>query len=415
MRKPRQQIKKTEEEIQTEKKFHSILNDFINDLIIVFPEMKTKLENLPPMLCMEHCKDVYPENFFNILYENEDLFLSDTGKFCLPTIDFSVLMRDEGLTESSKKKIWKYLQLILFSVCNNVEDKKDFGDANILFEAIDEDTLHSKIEETINEMKNVFMSMSNENNSISGDNMENIFEKAMNELSGNDLFETMEQAAETMEKEFENISGGENTHFNMNDFDSNSMKDHLSGLMKGKIGLLAKEIAEEASKELGIDAESLTPETQQNFMKELFKNPTKLLSIVKKIGSKLEEKFKSGELKESELFEEAQSVIGKMKDMPGMKEMMSTMGLGSGGKFDFKGMAAKMQQNMKSAKTRERMQEKLKKRAEEKKEEEARKKQQDLGMIKQVKEDVFVWNDENSITTGKPKKSSKKKGKKKKN
>ena len=414
MRKPRQQIKKTEEEIQNEKKFHSILNDFINDLIIVFPEMKTKLENLPPMLCMEHCKDVYPENFFNILYENEDLFLSDTGKFCLPTIDFSVLMRDEGLTESSKKKIWKYLQLILFSVCNNVEDKKDFGDANILFEAIDEDTLHSKIEETINEMKNVFMSMSNENNSISGDNMENIFEKAMNELSGNDLFETMEQAAETMEKEFENISGGENTHFNMNDFDSNSMKDHLSGLMKGKIGLLAKEIAEEASKELGIDAESLTPETQQNFMKELFKNPTKLLSIVKKIGSKLEEKFKSGELKESELFEEAQSVIGKMKDMPGMKEMMSTMGLGSGGKFDFKGMAAKMQQNMKSAKTRERMQEKLKKRAEEKKEEEARK-QQDLGMIKQVKEDVFVWNDENSITTGKPKKSSKKKGKKKKN
>ena len=144
--------------------------------------------------------------------------------------------------------------------------------------------LKKTVEETINEMKNVFMSMSNENNSISGDNMENIFEKAMNELSGNDVFETMEQAAETMEKEFENISGGENTHFNMNDFDSNSMKDHLSGLMKGKIGLLAKEIAEEASKELGIDAESLTQETQQNFMKELFKNPTKLLSIVKKIG-----------------------------------------------------------------------------------------------------------------------------------
>ena len=33
----------------------------------------------------------------------------------------------------------------------------------------------------------------------------------------------------------------------------------------------------------------------------------------------------------------------------------------------------------------------------------------DLGEIKQVKEDVFVWNDENSVTTAKPKKSSKKK------
>ena len=105
--------------------------------------------------------------------------------------------------------------------------------------------------------------------------------------------------------------------------------------------MLAKEIAEEASKELGIDAENLTPESQQAFMKNLFKNPTKLLGIVKKIGTKLEEKFKSGELKESELFEEAQSVLGKMKDMPGMKEMMSTMGLGSNGKFDFKGMASK--------------------------------------------------------------------------
>lgn len=394
-------------------KFDSILNDLITDLIAVFPEKKERFESLNAAGCLIHCKKVFPENFFNILYENDELFDSETSKYCLPGVDFSSIMKDEGLSESSKKKIWKYLQLILFSVCNELEDKKEFGDANLLFEAIDESTLHNKIEETINEMKNVFMNMENETNGLSG---ENLFQKAMGDLSGTNLFESMGNMAETMEREFENISGG-SSKFNMNDFDGDSMKDHLSGLMKGKIGMLAKEIAEEASKELGIDAENLTPESQQAFMKNLFKNPTKLLGIVKKIGTKLEEKFKSGELKESELFEEAQSVLGKMKDMPGMKEMMSTMGLGSNGKFDFKGMASKMQQNMKNAKTRERMQEKLKRRTQERQATAAQTQsiKEDLGEIKQVKEDVFVWNDENSVTTGKPKKSGKKKGKKKKN
>ena len=392
-------------------KFDSILNDLITDLIAVFPEKKDILESLNAASCLIHCRKVFPENFFNILYENDELFDSESSKYCLPGVDFSCIMKDEGLSESSKKKIWKYLQLILFSVCNELEDKKEFGDANLLFEAIDESTLHNKIEETINEMKNVFMNMENETTGLSG---ENIFQKAMGDLSRTNLFESMGNMAENMEREFENISGG-SSQFNMNDFDSDSMKDHLSGLMKGKIGMLAKEIAEEASKELGIDAENLTPESQQSFMKNLFKNPTKLLGIVKKIGTKLEEKFKSGELKESELFEEAQSVLGKMKDMPGMKEMMSTMGLGSNGKFDFKGMASKMQQNMKTAKTRERMQEKLKKRTQERQATAEQSAKEDLGEMKQVKEDVFVWNDENSVTTGKPKKSGKKKGKKKKN
>mgnify|MGYP003328286582 CR=1 FL=1 len=42
--------------------------------------------------------------------------------------------------------------------------------------------------------------------------------------------------------------------------------------------------------------------------------------------------------------------MGKMNDLPGLKEMMGSMGMNPGGKFDFKGMANKMQQNMKTAK-----------------------------------------------------------------
>ena len=60
------------------------------------------------------------------------------------------------------------------------------------------------------------------------------------------------------------------------------------------------------------------------------------MDIVKNIGSKLEEKFKNGDLKESELLEEAQGIMDKMKDMPGLKEMMSSMGMNPGGKMDLR-------------------------------------------------------------------------------
>ena len=199
--------------------------------------------------------------------------------------------------------------------------------------------------------------------------------------------------------------------------DPEKMKDHLSGILGGKIGSLAKEIAEEASKELGLDQENMDESSQQDFLKKMFKDPTKLMDIVKNIGSKLEERFKNGDIKESELLEEAQDIMGKMKDMPGLKEMMSSMGLNPGGKMDFKGMANKMQQNMKQAKAKERMKAKLEKNKQAKQSE-------SLGTMKEVSEDTFVWNDTNSSAstplqksslTNKKKKGKKNKGKKKKN
>ena len=116
--------------------------------------------------------------------------------------------------------------------------------------------------------------------------------------------------------------------------------------------------------------------------------------------------------------EEAQEIMGKMKDMPGLKEMMSSMGMNTGGKFDFKGMANKMQQNMKQAKTKERMKEKLQKNKE-------AKQQEDLGNIKDIGNETFIWNDANSnpseplkktsSKSANPKKNKGKKKKKKKN
>lgn len=389
--------------MEKQEEFQKIIDDFTRDLIASYPEYSSLFDVIDYGEYYSYCKNLYPENFFHILYENVELFDEEANKYLLPNVDFSVIMKDESLSEQSKKTIWKYIQLILFCVCNDLREKKDFGSANHLFEAIKEDDLHEKIKETMSEMKKVFMDMDPSMNE--SEQFENVFENMMGDISN---VENMFQ---------QDGSGGKSSMFE-NMMDADKMKDHLSGIMDGKIGNLAKEIAEEASKDLGLDTEKMDESSQQDFLKNIFKNPGKLMDIVKNIGSKLEEKFKSGDLKESELLEEAQEIMGKMNDMPGIKEMMSSMGMNPNGKFDFKGMANKMQQNMKQAKSKERMKDKLEKN---KAAREAAAQAQ--ASMTEVAQDTFVWNDSNSSSSTPMKKSSKKsskpnkknKGKKKKN
>lgn len=58
--------------------------------------------------------------------------------------------------------------------------------------------------------------------------------------------------------------------------------------MNGKIGALAKEIAEETAGELdlGIDLENPENLNMGNVFQKLFKNPGKLMNMVKNVGQK---------------------------------------------------------------------------------------------------------------------------------
>lgn len=294
----------TDEDVtNTYDKFVQVLTEFKVDLMVTFPEIKEQLELLDDKKCYDFCCEEYPKLFFDVLYENDTLF--DESRELLPGLDFSQLFNDPQITDKTKKTIWKYLQLILFSVIENVESGDGFGDTAKIFEAISKDELNRKISETMDDMKNLFSDLSGEDTS--------------------------------------------SNFFNEDSFmgDAEKMKSHLDGLMNGKIGSLAKEIAEEATKDFGEIG------SHDEFMKTIMKNPTKILSLVKNIGTKLEDKIKSGEVKQSELLEEATEIMKNMKDIPGIKEMMSKMGMN--GKMDFKGMANKMQENLKMAKMKERL------------------------------------------------------------
>jgi hypothetical protein len=143
------------------------------------------------------------------------------------------------------------------------------------------------------------------------------------------------------------------------------MHEHITGMLDGKLGKLAKEIAEETANELDIDMENITD--MKGVFNKLLKNPTKLMGLVKNVGSKLDDKIKSGEIKETELISEASDILNRMKNMPGMEnlqEMLGKMGMGGkGAKVDINAMEAQMNRNMKKAEMKER----IKKKAEMKK------------------------------------------------
>ena len=72
---------------------------------------------------------------------------------------------------------------------------------------------------------------------------------------------------------------------------------HINGLLDGKLGALAKEIAEETTKDLQDTINE--NENVDDVFKNLIKDPTRLMKLIKSIGTKLDDKFKSGELKEA--------------------------------------------------------------------------------------------------------------------
>lgn len=148
-----------------------------------------------------------------------------------------------------------------------------------------------------------------------------------------------------IQKMIEDISKTENTE---------GVADKFKGLIDGKIGDLAKEIA----------AETIGTNPDEQTIKNIMSSPSGISNLVGSVGEKITSKIQSGELKESELLEEATQMLAKLKDMPGMgqfEEMFSKLG-----KINVPAMQAKMNQDIKKAKTKERLQDKLAKRKEKK-------------------------------------------------
>jgi hypothetical protein len=135
------------------------------------------------------------------------------------------------------------------------------------------------------------------------------------------------------------------------------MQDHIQGLMGGKLGKLAHEIAQETAEEFNMDMGEV--KDVGDVFSKLFKNPGKMMGLVNKISSKLDSKMKSEDISQEDLMKEATDLMSKMKDMPGMPNIQELLK-----KMQKPGMAQglmkqKMHQEGRMASQRDRLKAKL--------------------------------------------------------
>lgn len=344
--------------------FQKILTDMCADLTRTFPEyasawskwLPDNMSSLSPeeqhqeiQYVFEYCLTVFPERFFDILYKNEDLFKPENtmNTQFLPGVEFKALFQCEGVSENTCSVMWNYLQLILFTILGSVQDKKRFGETGNIFDGIDETDLFAKLSDTMNNMSSFFQNMETEG-----------AEETEGDEGNNASTKTQGKGGDRQEIPLPPQTGMPNIK---------EIHEHLKGLFDGKIGALAKELAEDITGDfssiLGEDAKDI--KSTQDVIQQLMRNPAKISQLIKTIGDKLKTKLSSGEVSQDELMKEATELLGKMKDMGGgmdqFKDLFKNMGvpMPKNAKIDVNALSRMTQQQS----TRER----LKKRMEQKK------------------------------------------------
>ena len=310
---------------QVPEKLRAVITDFLNDLSITFPEYShlwnkwssPNISDSELQVLFNYLLTVYPERFFDILYQNDEIFsnTSTVNTHFLPNIDFKLLYNCDNISKTTKTTMWKYLQLVLFTIINSVKDKYNFGETKNLFDGINEEELHTKLVETVNSISEFFNNMNvnsekTTGNSVSGDtsNDPDIWE----DVDETDTHQNTDEAKQpfNFEKMSKNIPKPEELH------------EHLKGLFDGKIGKLAQELAEEISGDFSdlLDKNDTSIKTTQDVLNKLLKNPTKMMDLIKIVNNKITKKMNNGELSQDDIMKEAGDLIGKMKDMGGMDQ-----------------------------------------------------------------------------------------------
>jgi hypothetical protein len=393
------------------------VDEYVNsiDLSTVAPEFFNSLNTI-----YEYCKGTFALRSIDILYQNEDIFLnksnvenSDTliNTVFLPDIDFADLYYDDT-SSKTKQTLWKYLQVILFNIITSIDDISFFGNSLELLKIIDSNKFSSKLESTIDELSKMFSFKEKKEGKSANDGHYNkdandgddekedddedndeddndaeeeankeykktpmfpniditkMFDISINNMGNmGNMSGLFDEMLNDLSTNFNNANTKEQTETN-NDYaipDKDELFSHINKLINGKIGSLAKEIAEETTKDIDMEAIGNINDVN-DVLKGFMKDPSKLLGLINNINNKISSKMKDGSLKESELLEEAASIFKNMKNMPGMdnfSDILKSMNLDKmmpkGGKINPNAFQNMMEQNVKMSKMRERMKKK---------------------------------------------------------
>jgi hypothetical protein len=312
-----------EEEKNTEKptfteEFRSSICDFAKDLIHTFPEHSVMLKKwtIPETSdkdyqnLFDYCAKIYPERFFDILNQDVNIFgeESDLNVSFFPGLNFKTIYNCDGLTDKTRETIWKYLQVILLILVKSMKTKMNFGQAMDEFDKIDVSELQGQLESTMTNISKFFeeFEKGEEGDKDEGDKDEG------------DKDEDKDEGEEKEKKPKRKLP------------DMDEMREQLQFMFDGKIGKLAKELADDMSGDLantfGSDFENIN--STADVLSNLMKNPEKMGSIVKTVKDKLTNKMESGDISKEDLVTEATEMMSKMQ---GLGEMFGEGAGGAGG------------------------------------------------------------------------------------
>ena len=271
--------------------FTKIITDFVRDMNSSFPELSMIInkwwkdgENMEYVY--NYCIQVYPDKFVDILYKSDDLFLPNNHTEFLPGVSFSHIWNYNDISEKNREMIWNYLQMVMISIIGDIRQQK----------------LETSIE--------------NDEDSLKTTTLE-LYDKFNTDDFNIKLKETIVSLQETLK-----------THDETNNDDNPEIKeeeteDPFKSLMDTKLASLAKEIAMETTEDFkdGLD----NVKDVNGVFEHLFKDPSKIMNIVKNVSEKLDVKLNNGDLNEKDILSEAVSLMGKMKTIPGMENIQALM------------------------------------------------------------------------------------------
>jgi hypothetical protein len=204
----------------------------------------------------------YSPIILDILNKNEFLFSSSI--FLLPNIDFKIVW-NKNVSDDIKYELWKHLQLISYTVIENMTDKKQL---NNFLKWVEQDLKH----------KDLFT---------------HLFESCKNKMESN-----------------------------QDDKSPEKMLEQISELLNGKLGKLTMEIMDlliAYLKEEGISIEVQNPNIE-NIMKIIMQNQSKIMNIIEKLFVDIEKKMNEGDISKEDLFVELKNWIQKLSQMEEFKK-----------------------------------------------------------------------------------------------
>ena len=254
-------------------KFNFYLKSFLGEIQTIFPEYKEVLENeYSEVLESEGLiVDTYVKEYMNsvnpfhtdIAQKNNNLFLGENSLGFLRGLDFRELWTKD-LSDSTRENIWKYLQTLYVLGKKIVASEDDVNDMLNELNASDEENLKKNQEEMM-EMLNNMSKITDENRANSSE-VENLFNNGIISDIAKEL---------TTELDLDKLDMG----------NPQNMNEAFSNIMGGGGG--------------------------QNFF-----------NLISKVGEKIQNKVESGQINQGDLINEAQKMMGGLRNPEQMAKSM---------------------------------------------------------------------------------------------